>query len=249
MLIMGDDESSENEKPVSETAPYKFKQKDEGVGKKLDRSFSNVSANKKTIAIIAGIFILVVVGGTLTGNVIKTTSDLNKCQTSLTTSYIQSAELSNNVSLLEGTVSDLSDNLSSTIIDMDKCEENYTSCVQVQAAIKNEKLSLAADLADLNQKISKAQNDLSSCNGDLNDAKSSLDQKLSELDKISNDMDQIEKKYATYKCCAFYQEGYKFYSVAGSELVCCYQGANGYFCGFGPSEQQAEEGQIKSLSC
>ena len=63
---MGDDESSESEKAAPESAPYKFKQKAEGVGKKLDRSFSNVSANRKTIAIIAGILILVIVGGTLT---------------------------------------------------------------------------------------------------------------------------------------------------------------------------------------
>jgi methyl-accepting chemotaxis protein len=239
---MGDDESSDSAKTTPESAPYKFKQKDEGVGKKLDRSFSNVSANRKTLAIIAGILILVIVGGTLTGNVIKTSSELSKCQKSLTDSYAQSAELSGNISLLEIDISVLSSNLSSAIVDKDMCIENYTSCTQDNTGLLNEKQSLSADISDLSQKVDSLKNEFDSCSGDLTDAQGSLE-------KISNNMEELEKKYATYKCCAFYKEGYKFYSVSGKELVCCYMGADSYLCGFGPSEASTPEEEIKTLTC
>lgn len=239
---MEDDEASAPDQPKIETEPYKFKQKDEGMGKKLDKTFSGVIANKKTIAIIAGILILIVVGGTLTGSVIKTTSDLKKCQNGLTDSYAQAAELNSNITRLQTEVYDLSGNISAIGEAKNACETDYNSCLQDYGTAKDENKVLEANVSDLSQAASTAQGQLDSCNGDLDTAKTNLE-------KTTNQKEQMEEKYAKYKCCVFYQEGYKYYSSTGDEISCCYNGTNGYRCGFGPSETDTPEDQIKILNC
>jgi DNA repair exonuclease SbcCD ATPase subunit len=240
---MGDDDASNSDKNTEEVAPYRFKQKDEGVGKKLDNTFSNVSANRKTIAIIIGILILVIVGGTFTGNVIKTTSELNKCQASLEESYAQAAELSNNISALEGNIFNLNGNLSAVRDEKQQCEDDYSVCSNDATSLKNENQVLSADLSDTSQNLKTAQEDLSSCS-------SELEGKDAEIDQANSDKEQIEEKYASLVCCpVFYPQGYKYYISTGGEVMCCYKAETNYKCGFGPNEQETDEGQIKNLAC
>jgi len=247
---MGDDDDSESKKNTSEVVPYKFKQKDEGVGRKLDNTFSNVSANKKTIAIIIGLLILVIVGGTFTGNIIKTTSELKKCQSSLEGSYVQAAQLSNNISALEGNIFDLNGNLSAVRQEKQQCEDDYGVCAQDTSSLKNEKQVLSADLSDTSQKLKTVQQDLSACNTGLDDLNNQINEIEQKLDDANSDKEEVEQKYATSMCCpVFYQQGYKYYIATGGEVLCCYKGEGNYICGFGPNEQETSEGQIKELTC
>ncbi|MBN2094786.1 MAG: hypothetical protein JW727_01960 [Candidatus Aenigmarchaeota archaeon] len=246
---MGTEDSTEPKNPQQEVVPYRFRQKDEDLGKRTEKFSSVLSANKKMIAMAIGIIILVIVGGTLTGNMIKKNNELRSCQKSLTDSYSRASELSGNITSLEFVVSSLSGNLSYTEDCLSTCEVDYESCIDENEEIQTQKKAVSLDLSDTSQKLKEAQKELSNMNKELDNALEELETAEDERDEALTKKELLEGKYARYKCCAFYEEGYRFYTLEEGEVRCCYQEEEVFTCGFGQSEKTTSEAEVMNLNC
>lgn len=246
---MADEDNSDQRKKEQEITPYRFRQKEEGLGQRAGRFAGVISSNKKTLAIALGVIILIIVGGTLTGNMIKKSSELKKCQGSLEESYTHAAELSGNITSLESAMETMSANLNKAEEQNAQCTEEYSSCTEEKGKVSKERQVVSLELADKTDSLKKTQKDLNSCTGDLEKAVEDRDTAVQEKETVLTDKEQVEKKYAKYKCCAFYEEGYKYYTAEEGEIKCCYKDGDSYNCGFGPAEKETPAESINSLGC
>jgi DNA repair exonuclease SbcCD ATPase subunit len=209
---------------------------------KLNRLMQSLSENKKVPAIAMGLILLLIVGGTFTGNYMKTNSELDTCQGELSDCYVKSAELSGKVNLLEDARLSLQANVNS-------CETQKNALGQELTVCQQQRASQGMEIIDLKDNVSQLFTNLNFCNKDLGEAQTELAVLKGTEERLQKALEKAESNLANYRCCDFYDEGYRYYIMEDDRVRCCYKSGSLYTCGFGPSAEEYDEDDIKKLSC
>ncbi|MGC9310966.1 MAG: hypothetical protein ACP5E4_04575 [Candidatus Aenigmatarchaeota archaeon] len=224
--------------------PYRHKFSKGEIKAKLGQLKERLEPNKKIIAIAIGLMLIVIVGGTITGNFLTKSGQLDECQSSLSEAYVNSAEMSKKLSSLELDKNLIETNLGTTTSQLEKCLNDYNTCYA-------EKNTLNQQIIDLRDNLSTKYSELKFCTKDLDSANSEVLRLNSTYQKLEERLEDLQGGYASYKCCQFYEDGYKYYIIVnGKDVRCCYNGDEGYMCGFGPSEEEVDDDErLYKLKC
>lgn len=206
----------------------------EEFGRKLSNFINRLKGDRRVLGVFLVVITLVVLGaGSLTGHFILKPSEsenelsltkleLETCQKNLEKYINTTTNLSEQLSILEGDISVLTGNLNNCNSERDFCDSSLGNCTEKKNILTSE----------------------------LDISKHELEKKTDQYDKLLDDYEEIKESFANNKCCSFYNDGYRYYTIKEeNKIFCCYKLDDLYFCGFGPDVDEVAEDNINELNC